>query len=258
MGPVVTVLQYPSRNPYDWTKADLRDRVFWSLDGRTPVVAGDGKYVTGSLFAIAWLDWVDAIAVRMFGVHIHVIQPPFNTGVVLSAGTHDKDGAFDVSIPGVGWWKAQRFLRAHFGWFWFRHTGPWASRSSWHLHGGPNGILKYGLAVGVFIPGQVQDYLNRAFGLEGQHTPGSDGSWFPADRAAVWPFRSYIQEMIDSMPLSDADIQKVAKATADELLSREVGPDTDRTPVRTALYRASNVPDIIRAKVDKIVAKIGA
>lgn len=252
----MTVLTYPGRKPYDWSNPDLQDRVYWSLDGVHPVIAGDGVPVTGSLFTIGWLDWVDAIAVRRFGAHIHVIQPPYNVGLVLSAGTHDKDGCMDIMLPGVGWWTAQRFLRAHFGAFWFRHTGSWSSPSAWHQHGFPVGILKYGRSVGIFVPGQAADYAARAFGLEGQHTPGSDRSWFPKDRTKVWPFRAYIEEKESDMPLSHDDIDKVSDAVVSKLLAAEVGPPEDRTRVGLALYRASNIPDLIRGKVDTILQKI--
>lgn len=163
----------------------------------------------------------------------------------------------DVSIPGVGWWTGQRFLRAHFGAFWFRHTGSWASRSAWHFHGFPVGILKYGLPVGEFVPGQVTDYLNRAFGLAGQHTPGSDTSWGPKDRTKVWPFRAYIDERIADMPLNKDDVDRVSDAVVSKLLAAQVGPPEDRTAIRTALYRASNMNEVLRAKVDTILTKLG-
>ena len=253
----MSVLTYPDAKPYDWTKAKARDRVMWGRDGQ-PVRALDGVYVTGSLFVIAWLDWVDALCFRRFGVHIVVIQPPFNVGVALSAGTHDGDGCMDVYIPGVGWWRAQWFLRSKFGAFWFRHTGSWASPRAWHLHGFPFGVVKHGLPVGIYVPGQETDYTNRAYGLAGLHTPGSDGSRFPKVRTRVWPFDAYVQEMIAAMPLNDADVAKVADAVVAKLLSAQVGPTDDKVTVRSALYRASNVPGIIRAKVDRIMAKIGA
>jgi len=241
--------------PYDWTKADSRDHVMWGR-GTTPVVAADGVRVTGSLFVIAWLDWMDGIAVRRFGVHIVVIQPPFHTGVPQSAGTHDRDGCLDfsISIPGLTGWQVQKFIRQCFGWAWFRHPPLFTD----HVHGGPVGVLEHGLPVGVFVPGQVTDYYAGAFGLANQHTPGSDRTWAPKNRRAVWPYAAYVQEMIDNMPLSDADIQKVAAATVAKLLATDVGTKDDPTPVKTALYLASNIPDLIRAKVDRLLTKMGA
>lgn len=242
------VVTYPGLKPYDWTKANLHDRVAWTRRDTS------GRFVTGSLFTIAWLDWADGRCMAKYGTHIVVIQPPFNEGVPASAGTHDLDRCMDVYLPGVGWWASQRFLRSHFGAFWYRHP-PLFSR---HLHGFPAGAMSLGLPVGIYVPGQWTDYLNKAYGLANMHTPGSDDSWGPKDRGRVWPHRHYIQEMIDAMPLSDNDVQRVAKAAADELLGREVGPKDDRTPVRDALYKASNVPGILRAKVDQIIRKIGA
>lgn len=241
--------------PYDWTKANPRDKVMLGR-GSTPVVAADGVRVIGSLFTIAWLDWMDGVCLRRFGVHLGIIQPSFHTGVPQSAGTHDLDGCedFTLFIPGQDGWATQRFIRQCFGWAWFRHPPLFSN----HVHGGPVGILEHGLPVGIFVPGQVADYYAGAFGLANQHTPGSDRTWAPRNRRAVWPYAAYVQEMIDTMPLSDSDIAKVAKATAAELLGANVGPADDATTVKTALYRASNIPALIRAKVDRIITKIGA
>lgn len=106
-----------------------------------------------------------------------VIQPPFNTGVDASAGTHDFDGVLDVAILGMDWFPAQRFLR-ECGWAaWFR-TPPFSP----HIH-----MISLGCPgrLGEFVPGQILDYFNHAFGLAGQHEPGSDTSWFPDDIEAT-------------------------------------------------------------------------
>ena len=50
-----------------------------------------------------------------------------------------------------------------------------------------------GRTVGVFVPGQLVDYFNHAFGLAGQHEPNSDKSWFPPDiKATIFYLQRYI------------------------------------------------------------------
>ena len=108
------------------------------------------------------------------GAQLVVVQPCYNTGVDASAGTHDKDGVLDFAIAGMEWLPAQRFLREH-GWgCWYRFPPAF----SHHIH-----AISLGCPgpLGDFVPGQILDYHNHAFGLAGQHDPGSDKSWFPDD-----------------------------------------------------------------------------
>jgi hypothetical protein len=135
-----------------------------------------------------------------------IFQPCFNTGVPESAGSHDFDGVFDVWIEGMTGGVAQRFLRAQ-GWAaWHRHTGKFENNIHIHMATIPPGLpakptptqvgaayKKLGIKVGELIDGgvtsagrvktssQIVDYYKHAFGLKGQHTAGSDKSWFPAD-----------------------------------------------------------------------------
>ena len=51
------------------------------------------------------------LAVEHPKARLIIVQPCYNTGVDESAGTHDRDGVFDVIIQGLGWWDAQAFLR---------------------------------------------------------------------------------------------------------------------------------------------------
>lgn len=151
-----------------------------------------------------------------------IIQTCYNQGVAASAGTHDYDGVFDVEIVGLTWWQAQRFLRSC-GWAaWYRHTGIWADSSAWHIHmcsipeglpGNPtidqiDGAYSHvGIQVGIYVPGQIDDYYAHALGLKGLHRAGDDRSWFPSNiNATVYRYQE------EDMPLTDADVQKVADA----------------------------------------------
>lgn len=158
----------------------------------------DGKVVRGSVRAIAHLDWMDRRAKAIFGRGIEVIQSAYNTTVEASAGTHDFDLVYDLYIPGVGWWRQQRFFRNHGFWCWYRHRPLFGN----HIHGicmvPPVGRNTHSddpfqrhFKVGVFIDGgystrgrkvassQIDDHDHKAFGLAEQHTPGSDHSWYP-------------------------------------------------------------------------------
>lgn len=162
-----------------------------------------GDPVRGSLRTIAHIDDMNEKALRRFGVPYTIIQPPFNTGVPASAGTHDWDVMRDWYLPGVPWWTAQRWGRANGEFVWYRHPPLFGN----HLHGGtlpvPEGKVRsddFATRVGIYVPGQLIDYYNHAFGLSGQHTPGSDKSWFPADiDATVFNLNDYIQRKRDDM-----------------------------------------------------------
>jgi hypothetical protein len=146
----------------------------------------------------AWhLRWtIFVLRLRFPRARLVIYQPCYNTGVAASAGTHDYDAVFDVwivgGVLGRNPWRAQRFLRAR-GWAaWFRHTGAFAK--AWHIHmiSIPTGLRanptasevlaayrRLGIRVGIYVPGQVDDYYAHAFGLKGLHRAGSDNSWFP-------------------------------------------------------------------------------
>jgi hypothetical protein len=106
---------------------------------------------------------------------------------------------------------------------------------------------------------QYADYFAHRSGLVG-HV--SDPTWHPADIAGT--IFKYAQWLEANMQLTAKQIDQIAQAAADkvvaQLLNATVGPASDPTPVRTALYRASNVPDLIRAKtksaVDSVVKKL--
>lgn len=177
---------------------------------RTVTIAGTTfRAARRTIWHLRWTIYV--LRLRYPKARLVIYQTCYHTGVSASAGTHDFDAVFDVWITGgvLGRdpWRAQRFLRRH-GWAaWFRHTGSWASRSAWHIHmislppglpanPTPTDVLaayhRLGIRVGVYVPGQVDDYYAHALGLAGQHHAGDDPSWHPknitrtAFRRALW------------------------------------------------------------------------
>lgn len=172
-----------------------------------------GDPVFGSVRAIAHLDWMDRRAKAIFGTGIVVIQSAYNTSVRASAGTHNEDLVYDLYIPGVPWWRQQRFFRNHGFWCWYRHRPLFGN----HIHGicmvpkvaghsWSESVWKRGFKVGVYVDGgystrrgvrvtssQIDDYVMGAFGLSGQHRPGSDRSYQPHDLGArIFRLNDYI------------------------------------------------------------------
>ena len=139
------------------------------------VTLGDKTFRAGRRTAahIAWT--IAELARERPGAHLHIIQPCYNDGVAASAGTHDLDGVIDVEIVGLTGLETQTFMRRK-GWAdWFRTP---AQGFPAHNHAVSLGCPG---PVGIFVPGQLEDYRAHAFGLEGMHTPRSDTSWFPPD-----------------------------------------------------------------------------
>lgn len=202
----------------------------------------------------AHLEWTIAELARLHPkARLYVIQPCYNTGVALSAYTHDYDGVLDVGITGLDWPDGQRFLR-RCGWAaWWRHTGAWASPSRYHHH-----IVSLGCPgpVGLYVPGQVADYYNHALGLKGQHGVGSDPTWHPDNiDATVFSYPTWVAESEDLMPWTDwpeADQRQAARAIAAEVAPVVVAQlmgaaiDSSGTTVRAALRRAAAVPKLVR------------
>lgn len=194
----MTVLNLFGRHagrPVRWDRPqDPTRRVMW--DQRDMY----GRKVTGSIRTIAHLDQTSARAERRFGSPIVVIQPPYNTTVEASKGTHDFDNCLDFYIPGVPWWTQQRFWRANGGWGWYRFPPKFGN----HIHGGcvpvPEGRDPgddFTTKVGIYVPDQLRDYYNHAFGLYQMHEPGSDKSWFPRDiKARVFDLNLYIERQL--------------------------------------------------------------
>lgn len=156
-----------------------------------------GREVKGSLRTIAQLDLMSVRAKRRFNSRVVIIQPPFNTSVAASAGTHDFDACMDWYIPGLDWWRTQRFGRWNGQGCWYRHAPLFGN----HIHGFvlppregqsiSDDFKVHGYKVGKYVDGgygtygrlvtssQLADYYNRAFGLSNQHTYDSDKSWHP-------------------------------------------------------------------------------
>lgn len=175
------------------------DIVIW---GRTT----SGKTARMGRRTAAHLDYTIARLKKKYPeARLHVIQSAYNTGVAASAGTHDKDGCLDLWIEGLGWWAAQRFLR-ECGWAaWYRFPPAFGH----HLH-----VISLGCPgpVGVFVPGQIDDYYRHALGLKGQHASGIDKSWFPANiKATVFDYPAYLRQQKAAAALAAA---KAALAAA--------------------------------------------
>lgn len=174
------------------------------------LVLNGRKYKAG-FRTLCHMNRLDNLARKKYGHGVTVLQPPFNTSVAASAGTHDKDAVWDVHIEGVGWWEQQRFFRANGFGCWYRHPPLFGN----HIHGftlpphrggAEDDFRQAGMKVGKYVDGglstvghlitssQLVDYYNHAFGLSGQHGHGSDHSWFPHDiGATTFNLRAYVQ-----------------------------------------------------------------
>ena len=190
----------------DWTKPPkATTKVMWFKRDTS------GRKITGSLRTMCHLDRLNRLALAKYGSEVVVIQPPYNTTVPASAGTHDFDCCIDLYIPGVSWWDQQRFFRANGLLCWYRHPPMFGN----HIHGitlppREGTVLSddfevHGFQVGVYVDGgysregrqatssQIEDGYAHAFGLAGQHTPGSDKSWWPADlESTIFDLDAYI------------------------------------------------------------------
>lgn len=199
------------------------------------------------------------------GARLVIIQGCYNQGVELSKFTHDYDAVLDVMIIGLDWWAAQAFLRAH-GWAaWYRHTGSWASPSRWHIH---MVSLGYVTRVGIYVPGQVDDYYRHTYGLKGQHNTDLDKSWFPGDvgpnppvgtpaewaaaiDATIFDFALWERELEEDMSWRDwpkeeqlEAAQAIAAETVKQLLAAVV--DGARLTLGQAVRQGANAPALIR------------
>jgi hypothetical protein len=124
---------------------------------------------------------------------LRIIQGCYNSSVDASAGTHDKDACLDVQIVGMTWAEAQRFLRAQ-GWaaFWRKPSqGPWSDHI--HMVSLPPYKLAFVAPVGIYVPGQVNDYYAKLNGLS-SHLP--DKSWHPDPiKATIFNYSAWIEEL---------------------------------------------------------------
>lgn len=175
-----------------------------------------GKTFRSSNRTYAHLLWTIAELKRHYPTaRLVIIQTCYNTGVDASAGTHDFDGVFDVRIVGLGWWDAQLFLR-RCGWAaWYRYPPLFGEHI--HMCSIPEGLTnlptidqidaaytRLGIQVGIYVPGQIDDYFAHAIGLKGQHRAGADRSRFPRNIAATI-YRYQEDDLMSFNDWTDAD-----------------------------------------------------
>ncbi len=134
------------------------------------------------------------------GCELFIIQGCFNTGVEASAGTHDYDAVLDVGIFGMDWWEAQKFLRECKWAAWYRFPPTFDGD---HLH-----IVSLGTKakVGIYVPGQMDDYKHGRNGLAG-HAP--DNTWRPS-KITSFDYEAFLKE--DEM--QEADFKRIEKMLA--------------------------------------------
>lgn len=191
--------------PINWDNPPkATDKVQWSQKDIY------GRRVIGSLRTIAHLDHLNTLAKKKFGVGVSVIQPPYNTGVRASAGTHDYDACLDVFIPGVPWLTAQAFFRANGFGAWWRRRKPRVWND--HIHGFTlppregksiaDDFAIFGFKVGYLVDGgystrgrrvssaQIESYYAERSGMSGN---ARDNTWFPDDiEATIFSLTDYI------------------------------------------------------------------
>lgn len=197
--------------PINWAKPPSpTTKCLWSQ--RTT----GGKRVTGSFRTIAALDHINALAKKKFGQGIVVYQPPYNTGVRLSKGTHDQDAVLDVWIPGVSGGTQQSFFRAN-GWGAYHRTPAQGFDEHEHMFLLPEKIgsnvsrrwqlqkFKVGYLVDggwstrgkVVASSQIADYYAHKDALKDHR---HDPSWFPPDiDATIFDLDAYVRKQQDAM-----------------------------------------------------------
>ena len=219
-------------------------------------VYGDPVY--GGVRTIAHLDWTSQQSVKAFGHEVEVLQGGFNTDVEASAGTHDFDGAIDYFIPGVDWWVQQKFFRAH-GWAdWFRYPPLFG----YHNHGISLGCKG---RVGIYVPGQIDDYYHHRTGLAGH---AHDDSWHPANiDNTIFNFTRWVREQEDNVAYKDwpqadkaallDDLKgPLAAEVVRQLLAEPLEADPTLT-VKGALRQAQNAPGLVKRLARGLNVKIG-
>jgi len=178
---------------------------------------------------------------------LRIIQPPWNTGVAASAGTHDRCACFDVAVDGMEWLAAQKALRA-LGWAaWYRPYTPnlWGN----HIH-----MVSLGCPApkGIYVPGQIADYYDHRNGLAGHAT---DPTWHPADiNATVFDYPAWLEEH-EMNADQDAALKQVL-ATVTRLEQRSVR-QAQRISGLIRDVRGKVKDDAVLAKLDEIEAALG-
>ena len=212
---------------------DPREALVWH---RRRQVWGDPVFADRC--TLAHLTATDDAAVARFGFGVEVLQDAFNTGVTLSAGTHDFGRVLDVFIPRVDWLVAQRFFRAR-GWAaWYRKPPAFSS----HIHMISLPVVDTGVRVGEFVPGQIRDYLATP-ALDGLAGTNLDPTWHPDPIVRF----DYEQWKADNMPTpkdwDDADwaafAKKGAPVVAEAVWDFIVRADPEQS-AQAALKKAAN------------------
>lgn len=209
-----------------------------------------GGPIYGSRRSIAHLEDTDQAARRRYGSRVAVIQSAYNDTVAASAGTHDYDAVYDVYVPGIDWWVQQHFFR-ELGWAaWYRYPPSF----SHHIH---MISLGYTTKVGIYVPGQVEDYYNHAMGLAGQHDSGSDDSWHPTNiDSTIFNYSAWKRENGDDMPYSEAELKRIIKeAVREEAATYRENQRERYQRIREAIRRRADISD---AKLDEILNEVEA
>lgn len=171
----------------------------------------DGDKVYGSFRSLCALNRANNLAIRKYDQQILVYQGAYSTRVAASAGTHDLDACYDLGKLGDSWWESQKFYRLCGIGGWYRKPPTFMN----HYHGFvlpphsgrvSDDYDEAGIKVGKYVDGgistvgrlvtssQLVDYYNHAFGLSGQHKPGSDRSWYPKNIPdTIFSLRAYIE-----------------------------------------------------------------
>jgi hypothetical protein len=138
----------------------------------------------------------------------------------------------DVAISGMDWWDAQKFLRECKWGAWYRFPPTFDSH---HLH-----IVSMGTTakVGIYVPGQMDDYMHGRNGLAGH---AADDTWRPS-KITFFEYDKFLKE--DEM--QEADFDRIGK------MLEPLKSDLER--LRTALsefrqnQRARDKEDVARDK----------
>ncbi len=204
-----------------------------------------GRTFRACAYCTAHLQWtIEQLAKKHPGARLVVIQPPWNTGVPASAKTHDKCAAFDVHIVGLGWWEAQRFLRACFWAAFYRWFVP--NLWSYHIH-----MISLGCPapVGELVPGQVADYQARP-PRDGMKGHAVDDSWHPANTRKTFNYDRWKRSQEEDDMFTDTD-RKLLKATHEATeRARKGSYQRDRELIRLARESAED-EDTILARLNK-------
>lgn len=216
-----------------------------------------GKPITGLFRTIAHLDYLYHEAMRVFSKPLRVIQPPFNTGVPASAGTHDYDACWDGYISGVPWLTQQAFFRQRGLACWYRKPPAFSD----HIHGFPlpprigtnvsDDFDLGGFKVGKYVDGgwstvgdrkfssQIEDYYEHKTGLAGH---ANDPTWFPPSiEATIFDLPAYIRSKRQENAVPAKDVFGVA-------WNAKVKRDPKKVQQEFTNLRVNNDPEFIAAQ----------